>query len=295
MFALAPVLAASLVLFAGVAVGLAFGIRALNRRVQRADAENAAASTVDDPFAGPYRASPQGAPGASASPELAPLYYLLSVFFWPAGFIIGGVLLRDSRTARVGRTCMLIAMGLVTAAFAMSCLGVTAGAVFSRRARARAVRVEPRPSSPLPLPTARPVPRSTSPDTVVLGRVGAPVVVGDLVVQVHSVEQNFVPSSTSSRDVGGRFVAFDVSFRNEGSRVVSAGSHSLKLFDADGFLATSQFVGAKKPALSYASVTPGNVVRGWVTFRLPTNARPGRLQITTSGGPPRVAEISLAE
>lgn len=296
MLSLGPVLVASLIVMAAIAAGLLLGIRALNRRVTRADAETAAAT--EEPFAGPYRAAP-AAPGSAGSRELAPLYYILSVLFWPAGFIIGGYLLRDARTARIGRTCMLIAMALVTAVSALTCLSLVSGAVLLQRRQReeRAFRVQPR--LPPPIPTSRPTARrSYSPPptpSVVVGRLGEPVVLGDLVVQVHAVDTSFVPTRTTSRDAGARFVAFDVSFRNEGSRVITTGSHSLKLFDADGFLATSQFSGAKTPQLSYVSLTPGNVVRGWVTFKLPTSAKSGRLQIKSSSGPSRVAEISLSD
>lgn len=296
---LGPLLFATVLVMGAVFTGIVLGVRALNRRVARLEAEAAVAGSPVAPPGTPYRASaadPSARPAPGA--DLVPVAYVLAILFWPAAFGLGAYLLRDARTARAGRTCMLIGMGILGTVSALTCAGMVAGALAFQRAEhrseeARRLAATPRATTtPTPRPPPRPSPISEP--AVATGRLGEEVTVGDLTVQVHAVDRLFVPTSTARQTPGSRWIAFDVSFRNDGTKPVSIGTHQVRLYDADGFAATSKVAYGKEPRLSYATLTPGNVVRGWVTFELRDAAKPGRLQITTSGGgAPRIAEVRI--
>jgi hypothetical protein len=76
----------------------------VQRRVRRLEAEDGA--------------------GAAEPPDSALLFYALSAFFWPAGFICGAYFLKRARTARQGRTCVAIGLGHITAITLLTCAGM---------------------------------------------------------------------------------------------------------------------------------------------------------------------------
>ncbi|MEL6346016.1 MAG: hypothetical protein AAFV53_23095 [Myxococcota bacterium] len=54
------------------------------------------------------------------------LMYILSAFFWPAGFILGLYFLNDPKTALQGRNCLYIGIGYITLITGLTCLGMAA-------------------------------------------------------------------------------------------------------------------------------------------------------------------------
>lgn len=63
--------------------------------------------------------------GTLPSPDtMALLLYLLSVLFWPAGFVLGLYFLRAPETALQGRNCLYIGIGYITVITALTCLGM---------------------------------------------------------------------------------------------------------------------------------------------------------------------------
>jgi hypothetical protein len=68
--------------------------------------------------------------GAAEPPDSALLFYALSVFFWPAAFVCGAYFLKGAKTARQGRTCILIGLGYITAVTLATCAGMMAAAWF---------------------------------------------------------------------------------------------------------------------------------------------------------------------
>jgi len=63
--------------------------------------------------------------GAAEPPDSALLFYALSVFFWPAGFLCGAYFLKRAKTARQGRTCVIIGLAYISAITVLTCLGMT--------------------------------------------------------------------------------------------------------------------------------------------------------------------------
>jgi hypothetical protein len=68
--------------------------------------------------------------GAAEPPDSALLFYALSVFFWPAGFICGAYFLKRAKTARQGRTCVVIGLAYLSAVTVATCIGMVAFAWF---------------------------------------------------------------------------------------------------------------------------------------------------------------------
>ena len=92
--------------FAAAAIVLIF----VNRRVKRLRAEDPA--------------------GAAEPPDSALLFYALSVFFWPAGFLCGAYFLKQAKTARQGRTCVIIGLVYISTIVVLTCIGMVAVAWF---------------------------------------------------------------------------------------------------------------------------------------------------------------------
>ncbi len=52
--------------------------------------------------------------GPPPADGMIPLFYVLSVMFWPAAFVAGAHLLGQPHTARAGRNCIAIGFGVIT-------------------------------------------------------------------------------------------------------------------------------------------------------------------------------------
>jgi hypothetical protein len=68
--------------------------------------------------------------GAAEPPDSALLFYALSVFFWPAGFLCGAYFLRQAKTAKQGRTCVVIGLLYITTIVLLTCAGMVGAAWF---------------------------------------------------------------------------------------------------------------------------------------------------------------------
>lgn len=68
--------------------------------------------------------------GAAEPPDSALLFYALSVFFWPAGFLCGAYFLKRAKTARQGRTCVIIGLAYISVIVLLTCAGMAAAAWF---------------------------------------------------------------------------------------------------------------------------------------------------------------------
>lgn len=53
------------------------------------------------------------------------LFYALSVFFWPAGFVLGMMFLREPKTALQGRNCIAVGLADISVIVVLTCLGMT--------------------------------------------------------------------------------------------------------------------------------------------------------------------------
>jgi hypothetical protein len=68
--------------------------------------------------------------GAAEPPDSALLFYALSVFFWPAAFICGAYFLSRAKTARQGRTCIVIGLGYISVVTLLTCAGMVVATWF---------------------------------------------------------------------------------------------------------------------------------------------------------------------
>lgn len=63
--------------------------------------------------------------------EAAFLMYALSVFFWPAAFILGVYFLLKPGTARQGRVCVILGLVDISVVVVLTCIGMVALAWFA--------------------------------------------------------------------------------------------------------------------------------------------------------------------
>jgi hypothetical protein len=64
--------------------------------------------------------------GAAEPADSALLFYALSLFFWPAGFLCGAYFLKGAKTAKQGRTCVIIGLAYISVIVLLTCLGMVA-------------------------------------------------------------------------------------------------------------------------------------------------------------------------
>ncbi len=285
---LGPLIAASLIVLVGVAVGLALAARAVNRRVRRAEAAGSPDAPQD-----PYRAFPSRPP-PSAATDLAPLYYVLSVLFWPVGLGLGIHFLRDAKTARMGRVCVFLGMTVIGTVSLFTCVGVVVGGALFSRARSEPSVTATRPyTTPYTTPYTPPAPTGPAFTRAKMGKAAS---MGGLEVTFIGVDRSFLPpryAAPTTTQGPVTYVSFDVSIKNVGDRIESVGSHQLQLFDSEGHAFRPHYTG-KSPSFTSVSLTPDNLVRGWVTFEIPASSKPQRLQLmahTRSGQ--QIAELVL--
>jgi hypothetical protein len=93
----------------GCVVALVLVLRAVNRKVEAAERT-------------PSAVPPSGQ-------EMIPLFYVLSVLFWPAAFIVGIHLLKQPHSARAGRNCIAIGLGVITVVTVLTSVALVALAV----------------------------------------------------------------------------------------------------------------------------------------------------------------------
>lgn len=89
------------VVLLGWCVAVALVVVFVQRRVRRMEAEHG----------GPLPAAPDG----------ALLFYALGVFFWPAAFVAGVHFLREARSARQGRNCVIIGLLDISVIVVLTC------------------------------------------------------------------------------------------------------------------------------------------------------------------------------
>ncbi len=68
----------------------------------------------------------EGQHGDLAAPEnVALLLYALSAFFWPAGFVLGAMQLKDPKTTRQARNCLALGLAHISVIVVLTCAGMT--------------------------------------------------------------------------------------------------------------------------------------------------------------------------
>ena len=106
----AMVTACFIVIAAWVAV-VVLSVIFINRRTARIEREQPGVEPKDD--------------------ELAFLYYALSIFFWPAAFILGVAFMREARTVRIGRICAILGLVDISVIVLLTCIGMVAVAAYA--------------------------------------------------------------------------------------------------------------------------------------------------------------------
>lgn len=255
-------------------IGLMFGcmsagLRALDDRVRK--------QTAPEPGSdGPYRTIEHAPPHHAQ----ALFYYVLSALFWPLAFALGVHFLRERSTARMGQGCVLVGMGALSVLTVLTCVGLV-GFFYVASSEDQMAVVRPSDFAAPPRPKA------------VQGRVGEPVVLNDIVVVVHAVDTTYAPEQRPPDEEGTRWVALDVSFRNDGKETELVSSSFLEVFDADAYLARLELYAPKHPSLQFVTLPPGQDARGWITFRLPGDAPAKRVQVKRDIAKDVIGEITL--
>jgi hypothetical protein len=65
------------------------------------------------------------------APDYALLLYALSLFFWPAAFLLGFIYIREHQTARMGRVCLILGLVVISLVVLLTCAGIFAFALYS--------------------------------------------------------------------------------------------------------------------------------------------------------------------
>jgi len=101
-----------------------------------------------------------------------------------------------------------------------------------------------------------------------LAHVGDTVTAGNYVVTLKQIDR------TSSPDSEGKvMVSADILIESKGEGV-SANPLYVSLKDGEGFKYDQAFMSGKEPSLgSQNDITPGDKVRGWVSFKIPPTAK----------------------
>ena len=126
--------------------------------------------------------------------------------------------------------------------------------------------------------------------------------VGDYEVSAIQVVDPFSPTSKTSfsKDYQAgrtRLIGVEVEVANQSKReALSINSLRWQLFDDASRNHTAVYPGnyVKQPAISETVLTPGNRVRGWITFELPADARAHRVQFREDFLSDRVAEFLIS-
>ncbi len=128
-------------------------------------------------------------------------------------------------------------------------------------------------------------------------------VAGALAISVLAVEDPWESdakshsSSEAYKRGDERLVAFDVRIRNTatGAEPPSVSASKFHLFDDADYVTESigRDARARAPLLVETFVAPGATVRGWVTFSLPWERRPARLQFFSGYLSAQVASFAL--
>jgi len=110
-----------------------------------------------------------------------------------------------------------------------------------------------------------------------------------LAITVNAVDDNVRPGRYDSAPTG-RYVAVDWTIKNEGNTEVDLNRLHFKLQTADGFVI--QRTGeVREPGLKTDTVGPGQIVRGWLTYDVPSGAK----VVSAIYQPPGAQQFVIAE
>lgn len=115
---------------------------------------------------------------------------------------------------------------------------------------------------------------SSSSTSVQSFKTGDKIQLGDYVVQVNSILDPYIETNEYSKPENeNKYVSIDVSYTNNTSdKTISYNVYDWKLFDGDGYSYTNAYT-TKKPNLSSGDLNAGKLVRGWVTFEVPSESK----------------------
>ena len=106
-------------------------------------------------------------------------------------------------------------------------------------------------------------------------------------VTVHELIDPAPAGQFIAPEEGSRWVAFDVSVANTGTKTLGVNPLFFRLKAADNREYQHTF-GGPEPTLGYGDQQPGDTSRGWITFELPADAPLATLTYTPPGARDRV-------
>lgn len=129
-----------------------------------------------------------------------------------------------------------------------------------------------------------------------LGRLGEETEVGAYLVAVEAFGP-FLPSGGAKPEEGLAVFAAEVAITNpSGAEPLNYRTGQWRLYDERGYVfepVSSGAAIARKPSLPEGFLVPGTHVRGWVTFAVPIESRPARVQFFTGYLTAKVADFAL--
>lgn len=143
-------------------------------------------------------------------------------------------------------------------------------------------------STPTPSPTPRPTstPRAPTATATVatLPKVGQTANGATIAVTLHEVLDPAPPGDYLKPKPGFRWVAVDISIQNTGTKPGSYNPFFAKVRTSDNREHSVAFGGVEPDLGSSNDQPPGDTVRGWITFEVPTDATVTQLIYDGFGG-----------
>lgn len=123
-------------------------------------------------------------------------------------------------------------------------------------------------------------------------KVGEKVAVQGMTVTVNEVRDPAQPTSVSKPKEGNRFVAIDVTIENTDTKPVNYNALYATMKDTEGRQYETTFTDVASPALSAGNNSPGDKIRGWVVFEVPTDAKLATFKYEPLGGKQVLVDIA---
>lgn len=123
-------------------------------------------------------------------------------------------------------------------------------------------------------------------------KVGDKVAVKGMTVTVNEVRDPAQPTTISTPKQGNRFVAVDVTIENTDTKPASYNALYATVKDTAGRQYDTTFTDVVNPALSAGNNSPGDKIRGWVVFEVPTDAKLATFKYEPLGGSQAVVDIA---
>ncbi|MCW3085836.1 MAG: hypothetical protein JWP12_3202 [Bacteroidetes bacterium] len=109
--------------------------------------------------------------------------------------------------------------------------------------------------------------------------VSQPMQLGAFIVTLAKSSEYKTNNEYTQPSEGMRFYCINVEYSNPTSDLIlDANPLQWKLYDSEGYAYEMAIADSKEPELKMASINPGNKLKGWITFEIPKDAKPVKVQ-----------------